>query len=684
MPVQDPIIVDVDYRQSDNEIEGRIDSDSLHCINGAELTDYDRLLLKYFPTVYIIRAKQGGKRSTEYLLYVGETNSIVRRTNEHYYDVEIYRTQDNKEKWNYLNDPKSHARMLVIGQNHFNKSLTLDLENTFMSYVLASGVGEIELVNSRENPQGDYYTKDELDEITSRAWEMLHEYQPEIFPTEQSIRDSAIFKASPFHRLSDEQLAAESLILDVILSTLSTVNAESDSCSLIVVEGAAGTGKTVLLSHLFLTLQNRFSEMAAAEEKETGEKVRQYNANLLINHDEQLTVYNTIMKRLGLQSRDEELVMKPVKFINRHSEPGHGKGLDRQNYPTNPVDVALIDEAHLLATEGYQAYAGSKNMLEDIMKRAHVVVAVYDPDQVLRKSQELSPDDMTALFPSNRFSIGSQVGERRTFKPDYPRWNVRNIRLRHQLRIDASEEVIAWIDSFSSGKGLGPIPRDTPRKGHIPYEIKVFDSPSELYQAIEDHAITFDDQGHLADDCSMGISRVLATYDWGYSRKRKPVDGRWEVRICREETGWVALDNEKSVTEYGPDLGEKDYFHLPWNYEGDKEAGERTRDMSWAEQPHTLGECGSIYTIQGFDLNYAGVILGPSVKWRNGEIVFDENASHNYQAIDGSNNPKANIQHELNVLLKRGVHGLYLFAVDSELQQHLKQMSAGLSGSIQA
>ena len=49
--------------------------------------------------------------------------------------------------------------------------------------------------------------------------------------------------------------------------------------------------------------------------------------------------------------------------------------------------------------------------------------------------------------------------------------------------------------------------------------------------------------------------------------------------------------------------------------------------LAWAEQPQTIDEVGSTYTIQGFDLNYAGVILGPSVKYRNGEIIFDPTES---------------------------------------------------------
>ena len=33
-------------------------------------------------------------------------------------------------------------------------------------------------------------------------------------------------------------------------------------------------------------------------------------------------------------------------------------------------------------------------------------------------------------------------------------------------------------------------------------------------------------------------------------------------------------------------------------------------DAVWAESPHTLNEVGSTFSIQGFDLNYVGVIIG--------------------------------------------------------------------------
>ena len=88
---------------------------------------------------------------------------------------------------------------------------------------------------------------------------------------------------------------------------------------------------------------------------------------------------------------------------------------------------------------------------------------------------------------------------------------------------------------------------------------------------------------------------------------------------------------------------------------------------------------GSTFTIQGFDLNYAGVILGPSVKYRNGKVIFDPSESCNEKAIrnrtlsDGTKQKFGEIliQHEVRVLMTRGVNGMYIYACDPELQKAL-------------
>ena len=84
-------------------------------------------------------------------------------------------------------------------------------------------------------------------------------------------------------------------------------------------------------------------------------------------------------------------------------------------------------------------------------------------------------------------------------------------------------------------------------------------------------------------------------------------------------------------------------------------------------------------------MNYVGVIIGTSVKYRNGKVVFDRSASENKKVIrqrtllDGSKEYFADslLKNELNVLLTRGIRGLYIYAVDEELQTALLAAQAG-------
>ena len=75
-----------------------------------------------------------------------------------------------------------------------------------------------------------------------------------------------------------------------------------------------------------------------------------------------------------------------------------------------------------------------------------------------------------------------------------------------------------------------------------------------------------------------------------------------------------------------------------------------------------------------------GVIIGPSVKYRDGKIIFDISESKNKSAVQNRkldsgelvNYGETLLRNELNVLLTRGVNGLYVYAVDEELQRALK------------
>lgn len=800
-----PMIVDLPYGQHEKEDFRSALIAKMRERYGDEYSELDVAFLQYlhyvldYPTVYVVYSEAQNRYSgkPEYTAYVGETNNIIQRTVQH-----LETDPKTREDWKAIADAVAKNddafRQFVISHPWFNKSLTLDVENRMMHY-LSSSDSVKKLNNRRTNAQGTYYTSDQFDRIFSEIWLDLHNDDPELFPTEEIIRDSALFKASPFHKLSDDQVQAENAILTQLavllaakakkatIAEAASVSSEESAMSpepveetvpakvednpkLIFVQGAAGTGKTVLLSHMFYRIATELGtqESDASDDEDrlqwpdivgtsgSSKPSGKLSSYILVNHKEQVHVYNQIATKLGLQKKADEIVMLPTQFINRFSEKKVGKNTADLEKISGKADIVLIDEAHLLMTQGNQGYAG-KNQLYDILRRARIVIAVFDPDQILQARQQWNPETLAKLFPNNQLGVHDKktagqidgfktvtIGPAEDLNPLAV--DVAHIHLEQQFRIAASDAVVKWVDDFAAGRGLSKLPKDpgeydetNEKQIRAPYEVKVFDSPVELYKAIRE-------KSELKADGwdGVGLSRLLATYDWHYSsQKSNPKDARglWNVTLHKnQETGVWETELAEGDHGNGFEIEESSFvgsdpnrFCLPWNYElraerkdlpkpfGDvSEDSDATKrkgkdiesEQAWAEQPHTINEVGSTFTIQGFDLNYAGVIIGPSVKYdpNTDQIVFDPSASENSLATnkrgdldrflesdpsvvdvalaDDADDKKAfakrvkalqnklaitNLRNELNVLLKRGVHGLYLFAVDPELQKKLRE-----------
>ncbi|MEB3364801.1 GIY-YIG nuclease family protein [Lactobacillus sp. R2/2] len=121
----------------------------------------------------------------EYSVYVGETNDIQRRTIEHL-------GEDPKVRVDFADFKHSNnAKMYVIGQEHFNKSMTLDIENRLMQYL--SSVSAVSRLNNRRfNEQNKYYDSEEFDDLFKRIWSELHKRDENLFPDAEDLKTKAI------------------------------------------------------------------------------------------------------------------------------------------------------------------------------------------------------------------------------------------------------------------------------------------------------------------------------------------------------------------------------------------------------------------------------------------------------------------------------------------------------------
>lgn len=585
--LNNPVIFETKYDvKNAKELENRICKEY-------DKDEKSKELLTEFPTVYVINATSA--KGKDFSVYVGETNDIQRRTIEHL-------GEDPKNREDFADFKKSdNATMYIIGQEHFNKSMTLDIENRLMQYL--TSVSKISKLNNRRfNEQNRYYDSDEFDELFDKIWAQLRQRNTDLFPDPEDLKTKAIFKSSPFNKLTDEQLMVKTNVITKIDQALQSTN-KLNEAKLILVEGEAGSGKTVLVSNIFYDLvhQNRLS-------KEDNLKV-----SLLVNQSEQLKVYEEILAKLFHKDQNVR-IMKPASFINKTA-------------PELKDDIVIVDEAHLLLTQNSQAYYGhGEKMIDDILERARVVLAVFDPNQIL--------------------SIDSIIDEK-YLKKIVKRTDGDLVKLRNQMRIDASKETIDWIRTLIDDDVILQIPEDSK------YEIKIFDDPVKMQKEIK-----FKNQTQFN-----GISRMVATFDWKYSGGKEqlpPNQKYWEV----SEGNWK----------------------MPWNYEIKRRdqyekkhpnKSVKYSNLPWAEKDYTINEIGSLYTVQGFDLNYVGVVLGPSVKYRNGKIIHDYAESKNKKATNKLHSQDSYadelLKNEFNVLMTRGVHGLYIYAVDLELREALKK-----------
>ena len=336
----------------------------------------DSDLLLDHPTIYVhVWRSNYDVMNGTYSIYIGETNDIVQRTKEHWNAAKIPKAKRKIGNWQYhmLEDVDIDGNRVVpkvyfFGHKLFHKSLTLDIENRLIDYCYAMPTAHI--YNGRTNPQGNYSGDEYLDDVFSMIWRKLRKENPDLFLPETSIQKSAIYKASPNHRLTDEQKRAKALIIDRTADAI----LKNKKGQLIFVEGEAGTGKTVLTSSTFYDmLESEFL------------RDLDIKCYMLVNHNEQKIVYDNMARKMGY---DEEAIQLPTAFLNKHSV------LDKANDSMEPdknniADIVFVDEAHLLWNSRNQAYTKKYKspQLDEIIRRSRITVIMFDENQVLHKGQ---------------------------------------------------------------------------------------------------------------------------------------------------------------------------------------------------------------------------------------------------------------------------------------------------------
>lgn len=292
----------------------------------------------------------------------------------------------------------------------------------------------------------------------------------------------------------------------------------------------------------------------------------------------------------------------------------------------NGLDVLILDEAHRIREKSVHRYTRkelrerARPQVDELLDAARVPVFLLDQHQVVRPGELGSPADIRAAAARR----GLPVHE---------------VRLDAQFRAGGSAAYVDWVQRLLGLREpeRGPVPW----AGDDGFVVDVVDSPDEL-------------EGRLAAYRDAGFgARMTAGYCWPWSDPRADGSLVPDVRIG----GWAR----------------------PWNLRGDRSVGGAPPSALWASDPGGFGQVGCIYTAQGFEYDWNGVILGPDLVWREGR-GWVARREHNRDPDFRSRTTVPDdefarlVRNVYKVLLTRGMVGTLVCSTDDETRAFLRSL----------
>lgn len=292
---------------------------------------------------------------------------------------------------------------------------------------------------------------------------------------------------------------------------------------------------------------------------------------------------------------------------------------EREHY-----DLLIVDEAHRLSQRANQP-SGPQNK-----KYREITEALFGMD-------DLSITQLDWIRKCSRHQILLVDAEQSVRPADLPQDLVRSVLLKSQgekryYRLHSQMRVRGGADYINYVRGI--LSADPPPQAQFnDYDFRLFDDVKDMHDAI------------LRRESETQLARLVAGYAWP----------------------WISKLDRKAF-----DI-EIDGLQLRWNQ----------TQTDWINSKNPVDEVGSIHTVQGYDLNYAGVIIGPDLRFdpETQSIVIDRGSYFDKKGKE--NNPKLGLvytdddllRYIINiyaVLMTRGMHGTYVYVHDKALREYLR------------
>ena len=286
----------------------------------------------------------------------------------------------------------------------------------------------------------------------------------------------------------------------------------------------------------------------------------------------------------------------------------------------NDVDVLICDEAHRIretSNNRFTKKAQRTNIpqIEELIRVSKVSVFFIDDWQIVRPNEIGSADYIRDYAEK----LGCEVSD---------------FTLEAQFRCSGSEAFVNWVNNTLGVQATANVLWT----GDEGFDFQIVDSLEALEAAISEK---------VAEGSS---ARLTAGFCWPWSKPNSDGTLVDDVQIDGWSRPWNAKSGAGRLAKGIP------------------------KESLWAYDPNGIHQVGCIYTAQGFEFDYAGVIFGLDLTYDPdiSQWIGDKTKSHDTVVKRSQDQFVDLVKNTYRVLLSRGMKGCYVYFMDKDTERFFR------------
>lgn len=473
-----------------------------------------------------------------------------------------------------------------------------------------------------------------------------------------------------FHLLED-QIPARNEILDKARKLVNQTKKQ-----IIIVHGGPGTGKTVIALKVLSQMARAgavrnifYTTRSTALKDNLKRKLKKIKVGTTTAEDMILPIFG--IKPKYYKENEIELLLvdeahRLMDTANHYSMPA-----DSFTYLSQVMSLIYCSKVSVFFIDDHQAIDGQEiGYSEDIIQAAKSYrtelgnisdqmaavtrkkkkLAKYNTDIELWEAEMAAGDFSNCDKYAKKKDAYEKLQKEIRFQTPVPLTTslkddikIVTLELTSQFRCNGSDNYLDWLDQLMY-EGVDKI---TSKFSDTEYEFKIFDDPHKLYDAVVS-------KNH-PEMTPKEVSRLSAGYWWQWSDKAAPNgDLVKDVKI--------PVDNPT--------------FEMPWETKATVSPAYRDKyapdTNSWIDDPRGINQIGCVFTAQGFEVDYMGVILSPDIRYNAGTGMLDGviGATRGMKKQDKNQTDcSRHIRNIYRVLLSRGRKGTFIYCCDPKVRE---------------